>query len=154
MFVFRFSSVRFFFSLFLCFFEANHAVIRGAQAGLKDNNLFLSSVAILSFSVTLNPIENGVGGGAKRPPTSFSPVTSTNVKISPQIFLTFSFNHFATLMKNFKAIPSARLLNLNQKHPSKNLFFWSHPYKIEIMIISLIEMLELPSFDYMTTPTI
>ena len=57
----------FFFSLFLCFFEANHAVIRGTQVGLKDNNLFLSSVAILSFSVTLNPIENGGGGVQKDP---------------------------------------------------------------------------------------
>ena len=34
----------------------------------------------------------------KRPPTNFSPVTSTNVRISPENFLTFSFNPFATLM--------------------------------------------------------
>ena len=32
------------------------------------------------------------GGGQKGSPTSFSPVTSTNVGISPQNFLTFSFN--------------------------------------------------------------
>ena len=38
------------------------------------------------------------GGGAKRSPTSFSPVTSTNVGISPQNSLTFSFNTFATLV--------------------------------------------------------
>ena len=38
------------------------------------------------------------GGGQKDPPTSFSPVTSTNVGISPQNFLTFSFNPFATLV--------------------------------------------------------
>ena len=37
-------------------------------------------------------------GGQKNPPTSFSPVTPTNVEISPQKFLTFSFNPFATLM--------------------------------------------------------
>ena len=30
--------------------------------------------------------------------TSFSPVSSTNVRISPQDFLTFSFNPFATLL--------------------------------------------------------
>ena len=35
------------------------------------------------------------GGG---PPTSFSPVTSTNVGIMPQFFLTFSFNPFDRLM--------------------------------------------------------
>ena len=37
-------------------------------------------------------------GGAKSPPTSFSPVTSPNVGISPQNLLTFSFNPFATLV--------------------------------------------------------
>ena len=41
-------------------------------------------------------------GGAKKPPpppTSFSPVTSTNVRISPQNFLTFSFNPFTDWCK-------------------------------------------------------
>ena len=33
----------------------------------------------------------------KMPPTSFSPVTSTNVALITQNFLTFSFNPFATL---------------------------------------------------------
>ena len=38
-------------------------------------------------------------GGAKRPlPTSFSSVISTNVRISPQRFLTFSVKPFATLV--------------------------------------------------------
>ena len=37
------------------------------------------------------------GRGAKRPPTNFSPATSTNAGISPQNFLTFSFNPFGTL---------------------------------------------------------
>ena len=65
------------------------------------------------------------GGVAKRPPTSFSPVTSTNVEIRPQNFLTFSFNLFATLVYNFKFVPSAssNLLNLNQDHPSKKVAF-------------------------------
>ena len=47
----------------------------------------------------INPIQDG--GEAKRlppPPTSFSPVTSTNVGISPKVFLTFSYNPFATLV--------------------------------------------------------
>ena len=66
----------------------------------------------------------GVGrGGQKGPPTSFSPVTSTNVGFGPQNFLTFSFNPFATLVQNFKFVPSAspKLLNLN--HPSKKVIF-------------------------------
>ena len=37
-------------------------------------------------------------GGKKVPPTSFSPVTSTNVGISNKNILTFSFNLFATLV--------------------------------------------------------
>ena len=43
-----------------------------------------------------NPIQDGVG--AKMPPTSFSPVTSTNVRICPQNFLTFGYNPFAIFM--------------------------------------------------------
>ena len=46
----------------------------------------------------INPVQDGGEGGKKAPPTSFSPVTSTNVGISPQNFLTFSFNAFDTLV--------------------------------------------------------
>ena len=102
----------------------------------------------------LNSIQDG--GGQKAPPTSFSPVTSTNVRFGPQIFLTFNFNPFATLVQNFKFVPGAspKLLNLNQDHPSKKQFFWSNPYKIEVMITFLIEMLQLPNFGHMTTSII
>ena len=101
----------------------------------------------------LNPIQDR---GQKGPPTSFSSVTSTNVGFGPQNFLTFSFNPFATLVQNFKFVPSAspKLLNLNQDHPSKKAIFWSNLYKIEIMITFLIEMLQLSNFGHMTTSTI
>ena len=58
-------------------------------------------------------------GDKKAPPTSFPPVTSTNVGISPKNFLTFTYNPFTTLVQIFKAIPSVspKLLNLNQDHP-------------------------------------
>ena len=94
-------------------------------------------------------------GAKKATPTSFNPVTSTKIGISPQNFLTFSFNHFSTLVLNFKAMPSVspKLFNLNQKPLSKNWFFWSNSYKIEVMITSLIEMLELPNFGHMTKST-
>ena len=96
------------------------------------------------------------GGVGEGPPTSFSPVTSTNVGFGPKNFLTFSFNPFVTLAKNFKFVPSAspKLLNLNQDHPSKKQFFWSNPYKVEVMITFLIEMLQLPNFGHMTTSII
>ena len=66
-----------------------------------------------------------MGGGQKGPPTSFSPATSTNVGFGLQNFLTFSFKPFATLVQNFKFIPSAspKLLNLNQDNPSKKAIF-------------------------------
>ena len=46
----------------------------------------------------VNPIQDG--GGAqkeKAPPTSFSPVTSTNIRISLKNFRSFNFNPLATL---------------------------------------------------------
>ena len=51
----------------------------------------------------INPIQDGEEGQKYPPPplphpTSFPPVTSTNVRRSPQKFLTFSFNPFVTLM--------------------------------------------------------
>ena len=56
-------------------------------------NLFEIITTICKIEI-LNPIQNG---GQKSPRTSFSPVTSTNVGIRPQNFLTFSFSPFATL---------------------------------------------------------
>ena len=67
----------------------------------------------------------GGGGGQKGRATSFSPVTSTNVGIGPWKFLTFRFDPFATIVQNFKFVPSAspKLLNLNQDHLSKKAIF-------------------------------
>ena len=70
-------------------------------------------------SLFFNPFHDEGVGEAKRPPASFSPVTSTNVGIGPQNF------PFVTLVKNFKAIPSPspNLLNLNQEHLSNKVVF-------------------------------
>ena len=84
------------------------------------NQIWLS---IFAYNLNINPIQDG--GDKKAPPTSFPPVTSTNIRISPQNFLTFSFNLFATLIQNFKFVPSTspKLLNLNQNHlKKKNIF--------------------------------
>ena len=64
-------------------------------------------------------------GSKKPPPSSFSPVTSVNVGFGPQSFVTFSFNPFATLVQNFKVLPSAspKLLNFNQDNSSKKAIF-------------------------------
>ena len=67
----------------------------------------------------------GMEGGKKGLSTRFSPVTSSNVRISLQNFLTFSFNPFDRLVWNIKFLPSAspKLLSLNQDHPSKKSGF-------------------------------
>ena len=67
-------------------------------------NFFYLHSLTLRNCFALNPIQDG-GAKSSPSPTSFSPVTSTNVGISPQNFLIFSFNPFATLVKNFKTIP-------------------------------------------------
>ena len=73
--------------------------------------------------------------GSKDLPTSFFPVTSTNIRNSPQAFLTRSFISFTF------------------RTSQKMFFFWSNPYKI-VMITSLIEMLELPNVGRMTSSMI
>ena len=90
------------------------------------------SFTFTSHILTLFIMRVGVD---KKASYQFSPVTTTNVEISPRNFLTFSSNSFATLMQNFKALPSAspKLLNLNQDHPSrKGVFFGQILIKLKI----------------------
>ena len=91
----------------------------------------------------------------KGPPTSFSPATSANVRIGLQNFLTLSFNLFDRVVENSKIVTSASLtlLNFNQDQPPKR-FFWSNPYKTDVMTTSFIQMLQLPNFGHMNTCTI
>ena len=77
---------------------------------------------------SVNPIEDGAGKKSPPPspyPSVFPLVTSTNVGISGKNFLNFSFNPFASLVKNFKFVPSVspKLLNLNKDHPLKKIGF-------------------------------
>ena len=94
----------------------------------------------------LRPVVNLINNRTPTHPIyRFLAGTSTNIRTNPQKFHAFSFNSFARLVSNFKAIPSAssKLLKLNQKQPLKERFFGSNPDEIEVMIISLIEMREL-----------
>ena len=96
------------------------------------------------------------GWGKKVPPTSFSPVTSTNVGFSPQNLLAFSFNPFATLVK----ISSSHLVSApnywtwTKITPQKSSFSGQILVKLKAMIIFLLEMLRLPDFGHMTTSII
>ena len=62
--------------------------------------------------------DGGRGGWQKASTTSFSSITSANVRISPQKVLTFGFKSFTTLVQNSKFVNSAspKLLNLNQDY--------------------------------------
>ena len=51
---------------------------------------------IMSDKGFFNRIQDA--GGPRKPPISFSPVTSRNVEISSQNFLTFNFDSFTTLV--------------------------------------------------------
>ena len=115
------------------------------------NDFLIKPFLIFLKPITgLNPIPDG-REGAKRPPpphphthlTVLFSVTSANAEIRPKNFLTFSFN---TLVP----ITSPKLLTLSQDHPSEKRF----PHKIEVIITSLTEMVELPNFDHMTAFTL
>ena len=90
-----------------------------------------------------NPIQDG-GEGKTAPPTSFSPVISTNVRISPQNFLAFSFDPLTGWCKiwSLYLVSVPNYWTWTKTMPKKNRFPWSNPYKIEVMITSLIQMLD------------
>ena len=55
-------------------------------------------MSLAPILLTLFRMEWGQKAPPPPSPTSFSPVTSTNVVTNPKNFLTFSFNPFATLV--------------------------------------------------------
>ena len=93
---------------------------------IKHVNTTNKLIAAKLFEPAPLKLDNKIFLPTKKPPSiSFSPVTSTKVGMSPYNFLTFSFNHFATLVWHLKVIPSTnpKLLNLNRNCASKKLFF-------------------------------
>ena len=106
----------------LCFF-----MFVSAFASIFDFSSLLGAlVCIMSLVVGLKILQSLQKltllrmGGAKTSPSMFFPITSTDIRIKPQKFLTFSFHSFTALVQNFNSIPkdSAKLLNLNHKYPS------------------------------------
>ena len=107
-------------------FSDHHKLI---SAAMKSGSIkgpakkrFANVIKTLTLQI-LNPIQDGEA--KKVPPSSFSPISSTNIGIIPHSVLTFSFNLFATQVQNFKTIPSAspKLISLNQEYSSKELVF-------------------------------
>ena len=125
---------------------------RGVQEVIKGRNLRMKLFRT-EYNLTLFRMR---GGSAIRPPTTSSPVTFAKVGISPKNFwllISTLLTHLCKISRPYVSA-SPKLLNLNQEHPSKNVFFWSNPYKIEIMLTSLIEILELLNFGHMTLSTV
>ena len=138
---------------------------QGATIWLVGDSLITSDISlrwyyIINFSVwhcflsvTLFRLRGTKKNSA---PTSFSPVTSTNVGTSPKNFLTFTFNPFAhwCIISRPYLAPGPNYWTWTKTTPRKKGHFWSNSYEIEVMITSLIEMLELPYFGQITTSTI
>ena len=61
---------------------------------------------------------------------------------------------FSKFYCNIWVSASPKLLNLKQDYLLKKRVFWSSPYKMKVVITSLIEMLQLPNFDRMNTSII
>ena len=103
-----------------------------------------------------NLIQDGGRGAQKGPPTSFSPVTSTNVGFGRKTFWILVL----ILLPNYCKISSSYLVPVpnywtwTKTTSQKKRFFWSNPYKIEVIITFLIEMLQLLNFGHMTTSII
>ena len=114
--------------------------------------LNLTSILELSFFLeksNFHYFETFSLGGKKASPTSFFLVTSTNIGTVLQNFLTYSCNPFRCKTSRLYLVPVPNI----EDHPSKKRFLRSDPYKSEVMITSLIDMLELPNLCHMTRST-
>ena len=87
----------------------------------------------------------------KRPSPRFFSQISPNTGISPKTFWLLVWAYFPHCCKVTKPnlCRNCKLLNLNQNHPSKNVFL-AKSLKIEILITSVMKMLELTTFGHLT----
>ena len=102
----------------------------------------------LSLQVSLrdfNPIQDGDGG--KKVPYQFFPLTLQTCELSQKTFwllvLTILSHWYKIWRPYLVLVPN--YWTWTKTTPQKKCFFGSNPYKIEVMITSLIEMLELPN---------
>ena len=95
---------------------------------------------------------NSIQEGAKTPPISFPPVSSTKTVTSHKNILTLSL----TLLSHWCNVPRLYLVPVPNywawTKGTKERFFSSNPYKIELIIFSPIEMLL--NIGHMTTSTV
>ena len=93
----------------------------------KLSTFAFPKLSSLSKLFRLGGREGSAGKVQKAPhlPTSFSPVTSTNLRIRPQ--------KFCNAGENFKTVPMpvSNYWTWTKSTPQKNCFFWSNPYKTD-----------------------
>ena len=90
---------------------------------------------------------------AKRPPTSFSTVTPINIGVRPKNFwlIVSTFLPYLRKISRRYLMPVPNYWPWTKSAPQKHCFFLWNPYKIEVMITSVMKKLELPNFGHMTT---
>ena len=108
------------------------------------------------ISVTyLHPIQ---GGGGKKGPSLYKLFLCNFYKRSNEqwtfwLLILTLFPHWCKISRLW-LVPVPNYWTWTNSTSQKNWFFWSNPYKIENLITSFIEILELPNFGDMTTCTI
>ena len=137
--------------------QRNKQIKQKVDSYLNDTDLtnsfefkILENIEIMrtcEYNRWLNPNRMGVEGMEwSRVGVAQTSVISSSVGRSRRNILTFRFNPFATLLWDSIKLEPRPLL--------KKLAFWWNPYKTEIMITSLIEMLELPKLNLMFTAAV
>ena len=117
---------------------------------IKKMERKIKAVSSSTFLLTLFRMR----GAKKAAPTSFSFVTSAKVGNRPRNWILFlSLLPLLCKISSSYLVPVPNYWTWTKTTPQKKRFFWSNPYKIEVIITSLTEMLELPNFGCMTTFT-
>ena len=81
-------------------------------------------------------IQDGEGEGMEGSPTSLSPVTSTNVGLVHKtlwLLVSTLLPHWSKISWSY-LVPVPNYWTWTKITPLKKQFFWSNPYKIEVMI--------------------
>ena len=105
------------------------------------------------YIASINPIQDG-GITKKNLPVFFLQLLQRLELASKTFFLLDSFllPHFCKFSRPYP-VPVPNCWTWTKSISWNNCLFWSNPYKIEVMITSLKEMLELPYFGHITTTT-
>ena len=120
--------------------------------------LFLIIMLIFMYdwsSLTLFK-NGGRGGRAKKLLLPIFPVKFLQMQQLPvKTFCILISTFLPHLRKSWRPllVPVPNYWTSTKSSLHRNWFFWANPYKIEVMITSLIEMLDLSNFGHMTTST-